>query len=207
MLPSWIRLYRLFFGVIALYAIIWNIREKDDQYFWNFFTNQSSLISGVVLILGAFFFANVKNPEWWDVIRGIAVISMLVTGIVFATLLGGVYNPFTTTGHTWASSVMHQLLPIVMLLDILIAPLGGRTKRWTALLYPIYPLFYLGWFLYRGNQNLWYPYGFIDHNTYPNGYTGVATTCGALLIVFIIVGLAIISYSRMRRMPVAIEMA
>lgn len=205
MLPTWIRAYRLFFGIIALYAIFWNLTELKDQYFWNFFTNQSSLISGVVLIFGAVFFARINNPEWWDVMRGIAVISMLVTGVVYAVLLDGLYNPFTTTVHTWASSVMHQLLPIVMLLDILVVPLGPRTPRWTAFLYPIYPLTYLGWFLVRGTQNGWYPYDFVDYHTYTNGYTGVATTCGALLVVFIIVGIAIISYSRIRRMPVAFE--
>ena len=207
MLPSWIRSYRLLLGVFALWAIFWNMREKNDQYFWNFFTNQSGLIAGVVLVLGAFFFAKNTNPEWWDIMRGIAVISMLVTGIVYALLLGGLYNPFTTTEHTWASSVLHQLLPIVMLLDILIVPLGSRTRRWTAFLYPVYPLTYLAWFLVRGNQNGWYPYDFVNHTTYANGYTGVAITCGGLLIVFIVVGLGIISYSRMRRMPMALEMA
>lgn len=207
MLPSWIRAYRLLFGFIALYAIVWNIREKDDQYFWNFFTNQSSLIAGTVLVLGAFFFARLDNPEWWDVMRGVAVISMLVTGSVYALLLGGVYNPFTTTEHTWASSVMHQLLPIVMLIDILIMPLNPRTPRWTAFLYPIYPLTYLAWFLVRGTQNGWYPYDFVNYTTYSNGYTGVATTCGVLLMVFIIIGMGIIGYSRLRRMPVALEMA
>lgn len=207
MLPSWIRLYRLFFGVFVLYAIIWNMREKNDPYFWNFFTNQSGLIGAIVLVLGALVFTKVRNPEWWDVVRGIAVISMLVTGIVYATLLDGLYNPFDTSVHTWASSVLHQLLPIVMLLDILIVPLGPRTKRWTAFLYPLYPLTYLAWFLIRGEQNGWYPYDFVDHNTYSNGYTGVAVTCGGLLVVFIIIGLGIISYSRMRRMPVALEMA
>lgn len=207
MLPGWIRAYRLLFGLFALYAIFWNMREKNDQYFWNFFTNQSSLICGVVLLIGAVYFARVNNPPWWDVIRGIAVILMLVTGVVYAALLGGVYNPFTTTEHTWASSVMHQLLPIVMLLDILIVPLGARTPRWTAIIYPIYPLLYLGWFLIRGNQNGWYPYDFVNHTTYANGYTGVAITCGALLVVFLIVGIAIISYSRVRRLPIEFEMA
>lgn len=90
-----------------------------------------------------------------------------------------------------------------MLLDILIVPLGVYTKRWTALLYPLYPLAYLGWFLVRGNQNGWYPYDFVNHTAYSNGYTGVATTCGGLLIVFLIVGSGIISYSRMRRMSLA----
>lgn len=201
MLPSWIRLYRLFFGTLALYAVVWNFREKDDPHFWSFFTNQSSLLAGTVLILGAVIFAKVKNPAWWDVIRGIGVISMLVTGIVYAVLLDGLYNPFTTSDHTWASSVMHQLLPIVMLLDILIVPLGARTSRWTTLIYPIYPLIYLGWWLIRGDQNGWYPYDFIDHSTYGNGYLGVAITCASLLAVFIVIGLGIIAYSRMRRMP------
>lgn len=207
MLPAWIRLYRLFFGTLAIYAIIWNFIEKDNPNFWYLFTNQSSLIAGIVLILGGISFARIKNPEWWDVIRGIAVISMLLTGIVFAVLLDGLYNPFTTTEHTWASSVMHQLLPIVMFLDILIVPLGARTKRWTALLYTIYPLCYLGFTLWRGPRADWYPYDFINHTTYANGYTGVATTVAAMLIMFILVGLAIIYYSRMRRLPIAFEMA
>lgn len=207
MLPSWIRSYRLLLGTFVLYAIFWNMREKHDQYFWNFFTNQSGLISGVVLVLGALFFNRRTNPEWWDIVRGTAVISMLVTGVVYATLLGGLYNPFTTTEHTWASSVLHQLLPIVMLLDILIVPLGTQTRRWTAFLYPAYPLSYLSWFLVRGVQNGWYPYDFVNHTTYANGYTGVATTCGALLVVFIVIGMGIISYSRMRRLPATLEMA
>lgn len=206
MLPIWIRAYRLLIGILVIYALYWNFYEKDDPRFWSFFTNQSSLIAGIVLILGALLFSHISNPRWWDVIRGIAVISMLVTGIVYAVLLDGFYNPFTTTEHTWASSVMHQLLPIVMLLDILIVPLGHRSPRWTAFIYPLYPLAYLGWFLYRGNQNGWYPYDFVDHTTYSNGYTGVAITCGGLLAVFIVIGLAIISYSRMRRFPVEARM-
>lgn len=202
MLPTWIRLYRLFFGTLAIYAIAWNYLELDDPKFWNFFTNQSSALSGTVLLLGATFFARIQNPRWWDVIRGIAFISMLVTGVVYALLLDGLYNPFDTSTHTWASSFMHQLLPIVMLLDILIVPLGHRTPRWTAFIYPLYPLAYLGWSLYRGDQNGWYPYDFVDHTTYSNGYTGVATTCGALLVAFIVIGLGIIYYSRWRMFPV-----
>lgn len=207
MLPAWIRAYRLLFGIVALYAIFWNHHEKNDPYFWNFFTNESSLLCGVVLILGATVFAKAANPAWWDAVRGIALISMLVTGVVYAVLLDGLYNPFTTTQHTWASSVMHQLLPLVMLLDMLIVPLGPRSRYWTVILYPMYPLAYLGWFLYRGNQNGWYPYDFVNPNTYSNGYTGVAVTCGALLVLFVLIGLGIIGYSHMRRMPLATEMA
>lgn len=205
MLPAWIRVYRLFFGIIVFSALYYNLTELDDPKFWNMFTNQSNLISGIVLILGATVFAKHHNPPWWDVVRGVTVISILVTGIVFATLLGGVYNPFSTDEHTWASSVMHQLMPIVMLLDVIIAPLGPRTSKWSVIFYLIYPLSYLGWFLVSGNQNGWYPYDFINPNEYENGYLGVAITCGGLLLAFIAIGLVIIYYSRLRRAPASIQ--
>lgn len=201
MLPRWIRAYRLVFGLLVAYAIVYNLTNLDDPKFWNMFTNQSNLIVGIVLVLGATVFARYRNSAWWDVIRGIAVISILVTGIVYAALLGGVYNPFSTEEHTWASSVMHQLMPIVMLLDIIIVPLGPRTPRWIVVFYLTYPLAYLGWFLVSGDNNGWYPYDFVNPNEYSNGYTGVLTTCGALLLVFIVIGLVIIWYSRIRRTP------
>jgi hypothetical protein len=199
MLPLWIRLYRLIFGMTALIAVYWNWQDFDDPDFWKFFTNQSNVIAGVVLILGALVFARARSVAWWDIFRGIAVIAMLVTGIVYAVLLDGVYNPFTTTDHTWASSVLHQLMPLVMVIDIIVVPLSPRTSRWSVLFYLMYPLAYLGWFLYSGAQDGWYPYDFIDHTTYDNGYTGVLMTAGGLLAVFIVMGLVIIGYSHMRR--------
>ncbi|MCO5219186.1 MAG: Pr6Pr family membrane protein [Thermomicrobiales bacterium] len=202
MIPAWIRAYRLIFGLAALIAVTWNLQHFNDPDFWKFFTNQSSLLAGVVLVLGALLFAKFRNPFWWDVIRGVAVIAMLVTGIVYALLLDGIYNPFTTSDHTWASSVMHQLMPIVMLIDILIVPLSPRTPRWSVGFYLIYPLTYLGYFLITGRNTEWYPYDFVDHRTYDNGYTGVFITSGALVLVFVLIGLALIGYSRVRRIPV-----
>lgn len=200
MLPLWIRAYRLVFGCLALFAVWWNWQNLDDPRFTSFFTNQSNAIAGVVMLLGSVVFVRQHNPAWWDVFRGIAVIAMLVTGIVYAALLGGVYNPFTSSEHTWASSVMHQLMPIVMLLDIIIVPLSARTPKWLVGIYLLYPLAYLGWFLVK---DTWYPYDFIDPHQSDGGYSGVLMTCGMLLVLFIIIGLGIISYSRLRRIPVS----
>ena len=201
MLPSWIRAYRLIFGLTALAAVFYNLNHFDDPKLYSHFTYQSNLLAGVVLVLGAIVFARYQNPAWWDLIRGIAVISIMVTGIVYAVLLEGVYNPFTTSEFTWASSVMHQLIPIVLLLDLIIVPLGPRTPFSRVVFYLIYPLLYLGWFLLRGPHTGYYPYDFINPNEDGNGYTGVLITCGMLLLVFIVIGLAIIGYSRVRRTP------
>lgn len=203
MLPGWIRAYRILFGLLAIIAIWYNWVYDSDEHFFKFFTNQSSFLAGAVLIGGAVLFTRLRNPMWWDILRGSAVIAMLVTGIVYAVLLDGLYNPFTTSEYTWASSYMHQALPVIMLVDLLIVPLNPRTPRWTVALYPLFPLAYLAWFLVSGRNTNWYPYNFIDHRTYDNGYTGVFTTSGILLLVFVIIGLALVSYSRIRRVPTA----
>lgn len=201
MLQPWIRAYRLVFGLLAFTAALYNLNHFHDPKLWSHFTYQSNFLAGTVLVLGAPVFARYLNPGWWDVVRGVSVISILVTGIVYAVLLEGLYNPFTSSEHNWASSVMHQLIPIVMLLDIIIVPLAPRTPRWTVVFYLFYPLSYLGWFLLRGPYTGYYPYDFINPAEYDNGYTGVLITCGALLLVFIVIGLAIIGYSRVRRTP------
>lgn len=199
MLQPWIRAYRLVFGLLAFTAAVFNLNHFNDPKLWSHFTYQSNFLAGAVLVLGATVFARYINPGWWDVVRGVSVISILVTGIVYAVLLEGLYNPFTSSQHNWASSVMHQLIPIVMLLDIIIVPLAPRTPRWSVVFYLLYPLAYLGWFLLRGPHTGYYPYDFINPDEYSNGYTGVLITCGALLLVFVVIGLAIIGYSRVRR--------
>ena len=131
MLPGWIRFFRLVFGMLALVAVFKNYVDLDEDHFWHFFTNQSSLLAGVVLVLGATVFTRRRSPLAWDITRGTAVMMMLTTGIVYAVLLDGVYNPFDGS-HRWPSSVMHQLLPIVMLcigVTIRVTSSGARARE------------------------------------------------------------------------------
>ena len=201
MLPLWIRAYRLIVAGIGVVALWWQWRQHDDPHFWSSFAHQSSLVASVVLLLGALVFARWQNPAWWDALRGATLIAMLLVATANTLLLDGSVNPFDAIESTWASSVLLQLMPIVMLLDLLIVPLGPRTSPWSALLYLVYPLIYLGWFLQNGEQDGWYPYDFIDHRTYANGYAGVAFVCGALLVLAAFASLLIVSYSRLRRVP------
>src|SRR5690554_4180432 len=103
MLPGWGRAYHLVFGVIALIAGVLNYFQLDDAHFFRLFTNQSTLTSGAVLVLGALVFTRQRSPPWWDIVRGTAVMMMLITGIVYAALLDGLYNPFDGS-HRWESS-------------------------------------------------------------------------------------------------------
>ena len=197
MLPGWIRFFRLGFGMLALVAVFKNYVDLDEEHFWHFFTYQSSMLAGAVLVLGATAFTRRRSPLAWDIVRGTAVMTMLTTGIVYAVLLDGIYNPFDGS-HRWASSVMHQLLPVVMLLDILIVPLHRSVPTWTMSLFSVYPIGWLGFTLWYGNDAGWYPYDFLDPET-GGGVGGVAITVGALIVAFLIMAWVLIRLGKIMR--------
>jgi hypothetical protein len=197
MLPWWIRLYRLGFGTLAIVAVIKNYVDLDDPNFWRFFTNQSNAVAGVVLILGSLFFTRWRSPLWWDVVRGTTVLMLLVTGIVYALLLDGIYNPFDGS-HRWASTVLHQVMPIAMTIEILLVPLHRSVPMWSAFLFAVYPLVYLGYTLWHGAETGWYPYSFLDPAE-NSGADGVAITVILMLVGFLLIAALIIRLGKIMR--------
>lgn len=197
MLPGWIRLYRLAFGALAIFAVFKNYFDLDEARFWRLFTNQSSLISGIVLMLGALVFTRRRSPLFWDVMRGTAVMMMLTTGIVYAVLLDGIYNPFDGS-HLWPSSVMHQLLPVVMVVDILLVTLHRNVPMWAMTLFTIYPLAWLGATLLYGADTGWYPYNFLDPSE-NGGAIGVTVTIALMMAGFLAIAGSIIRLGKVVR--------
>lgn len=195
--PWWVRVYRLGFGILALYAVYAANHLDDDLGWLRFFTNQSGILSGVTLVLGALVFARRMPLAGWDTIRGTAVMSSIVTGVVYGLLVSSFYNPFNGD-HTWHSSVLHQLIPLVMLLDVLIVPISRRVPGWSLLVWTVYPLAYLLWALWHGDQTGWYPYDFLDPGEYDNGLRGVLSTCAVIMVGFFIVAAIIWAIGRLR---------
>jgi hypothetical protein len=194
-LPLWVRLFRVAFGALALVAVWRNrVDHHDDPHFFDYFTNQSNIIAGVVLILGGSILSRRNAPPWWDYVRGATVMTMVTTGAVYALLLGGLYNPFGDA-HPWMDSVLHQLIPVIMLVDLLIAPLGRRVAWWAIGIFMAYPLAYLGLSLLRGAGSGWYPYDFMDP-AQNGGYDGVAITIGMLTVGFLAISAGVIAFSR-----------
>lgn len=194
MLPVSLRLFRLTFGLVGAAACWASLRMGGAHESLKYFTNQSGILVSSVLIIGGVVMARRDHGLVWNIVRGVAVIAMLVTGIVYLLLLDGPYNPLDGS-HPWHQSVLHQLLPIVMLVEILLVPLSRRFPWLGLVTFLIYPIAYCGYWLWRGDQNGWYPYDFMDPRTYDNGMTGVITMIGGLLIAFIVIGAGIIAYS------------
>lgn len=130
---------------------------------------------------------------------------MVTTGVVYAILVGGLYNPFGNA-HPWLSSVLHQLMPIVMVLDLLIVSLIRRLTWWGLLAFSIYPVLYLGYSIWYGTSTGWYPYGFLNPAS-NGGPAGVAITVVLLMIGFIILSGLVIIHSRITGEPSVPEAA
>jgi hypothetical protein len=155
----------------------------------------------VVLLAGATIWRTQRSPTS-DMVRGAAVLYMTVTLIVFALLLSGTD---VDTAIPWVNAVVHQLLPVVMIVDWLIDPPSIRltVRQGLALLIP--PLVWIVYTMIRGPIAGWYPYPFLDPAN--GGYGSVAVTTlvipagGAVLCVVLV---AVGNTMRDRARPVAV---
>lgn len=173
--------YRVGFGVLTLVAIAAQALDAQSRgvfnvaNFFSYFTIQSNLIACGVFLIGA---ARWRTPTSarWELVRGQAVLVMTVTFVVFALLLSGTD---VDVALPWVNSVVHQVMPIAVIVDWLIDPpqhrlAFARSLRWLA-----YPLVWTAYTLIRGAVTGWYPYPFLDPAN--GGYGTVALYIVAIL--------------------------
>ncbi len=129
---------------------------------------------------------------------------MLVTGVVYNTLLRGVPIP---QGQTvgWSNEVLHVVVPLFLLLDVLIAPAPRRLPWSTIALVVAYPVVWAGYTLVRANLTVnpgngnpwWYPYPFLDPHL-QGGYGGVAVYVVGIAAAIGLCGALVVGVARLR---------
>lgn len=170
------KFYRLFFGSLILVAITAQFIYKQPQNivslanFFSYFTILSNLLAAVVLLClasGRKSFLGVII----EVLRPVAVVYMLITGLVVLVLLEK-YSSLALM-LPWAGDVLHKIMPIVLFADWLINPPRKKIRFTAAFAWLVFPLVFVGYTLVRGPLVAnWYPYPFLDPNDV-NGYWGV----------------------------------
>lgn len=189
-----LRWARAAFALLALSAIAvqfyesYTVTQFPVVNFFSFFTIQSNLFAAAVLLGGA---RSGRGSDSWHHIRGAAVLYMSITGVVYGLLLAG-YQVALQTTIPWVDTVLHRLMPLVLVVDWLVDP--PRSKDMTfvhcATRWAVYPLVYAGWSLLRGTWAHWYPYPFLNPRVV-GGYSVVALYClgiaaGALAFVWLV---------------------
>jgi hypothetical protein len=174
--------FRAGFAVLTLVAIAAQALDLQARgvlvpsNFLSYFTIQSNLIAIAVFLISA---ARWRTPTsaTWELVRGQAVLVMIVTFVVFAVLLGGTD---VDVALPWVNSVVHQVMPIAVIVDWLIDPPWSRIAFATCLRWLVYPLAWTAYTLVRGAATGWYPYPFLDPAN--GGYGSVALYVVAILI-------------------------
>ncbi len=204
---AWVRTYRAIFAVLALGTLGYHFTTQSQRpgfepgNFFSFFTNQSNLIAGFLLLYLAAR-RSVDSPGL-DLVRGAVVASMILMSVVHALLLSG-YEAYLRIPEPSVDMVLHQVMPLVLVLDWLIQPPRSRVNFARATTWAIYPLLYFGYTLVRGSQVDWYPYYFLDPRR-EGGYPALLAICAVILVGFLFTIWLLVTISQRLRIRIAVR--
>ncbi len=121
--------------------------------FLSFFTIDSNLISVVVLVIvglqGLRSRADTTSTFALDLVRACAATYMIVTGVVYNTLLRGIELPQGVT-VPWSNEVLHVVAPLFMLIELLFGSSPPRLP-WRAVgAILVFPLVWVVYTMVRG---------------------------------------------------------
>ncbi len=174
--------YRVAFGGITLAAILGQLVDLavrgvlEPVNFFSYFTILSNSL-GALVFLGLALRWRQPRSVTTELVRGAAVVYLTVTLIVFALLLSGTN---VDTAINWVNTIVHQVFPLVVIVDWLVDPPASRLTVRQGLLWLAPALVWVAYTLIRGALVGWYPYPFIDPAN--GGYGSVAAYVGGIVV-------------------------
>ncbi|GAB3597715.1 Pr6Pr family membrane protein [Microbacterium tumbae] len=216
---SWIRFAAAVLGIAAisrqLVLSIGNALDAGSHLptvvtnFFSYFTILSNLASIIVLLIGAVWLLRhrhdaAKEPVWLGTLLACASTYMIVTGIVYNLLLR--HLPIGGLSDVWTNESLHVVIPLVLLLDVLLAP-RRRALGWSTVgviaafpvVWAVYTLVRAGFITAPATGDpWWYPYPFLDPHLTPGGYLGVTGYVVGIAAVIIGIGLLVVWVGRRR---------
>lgn len=159
--------YKVFFACLGLGAVLQEMLVLIDRgtfnfiNFFSYFTNQSNLFAGIMLLVGAYALWKGSKSATIGLFRGAATLYMIITGVVFAVLLSD-GDPNELTAVPIDNLILHYIMPVVLLLDWIIDQPKRKIAYRLALLWLAYPITYAVCSLIRGSNSGFYPYPFLN---------------------------------------------
>jgi hypothetical protein len=191
--------FRLVFGLLTFLAIgvqlvtLANEGHLDLVNYFSYFTILSNVIGATMLLIGV---ARWRAPRSLrvDLLRGAGVVYLTITFIVFALLLS---NTDVDLAIPWVNSVLHEIIPVVVIIDWLIDPPTLRLTNRQGLLWLSFPLVWIAYVLIRGAIVDKYPYPFLDPAN--GGYGTVAIYCVMIFALAIAICAAVVAVGNWAR--------
>ena len=180
--------------------------------FFSFFTILSNTAAAVVLAWIALWYLVKGRSQGTDAEpRGLAVALacvstyMIITGIVYNTLLRNIELPQGSEPIPWSNEVLHLIGPIFLLLDVFLGPLR-RALPWRSLWAVVaFPIVWVIYTMIRGTlvtnpvsgDPFWYPYPFLNPNN-PGGWPSVILYVIGIAAAIVAVGAFVVWWGRRR---------
>ncbi|MFY2789409.1 Pr6Pr family membrane protein [Rhodococcus sp. MALMAid1271] len=193
--PATIRTLRVLFGALtaaALVSIVLNGLAASTfslANYFSYFTVLSNVATVLVLMIGGLID---PRSSGWQLVRGAVTLYMVITGIIYAVLLA---NIDVGVADPWTNNVVHRIMPVVLLLDWILAPPRRRISESRSLMWLLFPLIYGIYTLVRGPIVDWYPYPFLDPRE--QGYIALAIGLVVLTVAFALMALAVNALGRL----------
>lgn len=199
---------RLWHGAIAALAafaligqtILMIDRDTSAVNLFSYFTIESNILVLITCLL------IVQRPDRGGTAFGIlrlgSLVSITVTGIVYATLLAG--NGSFTGIEWWYDKIFHYVVPILSVIGFLVFRPRTRFDR-SAMWFIVFPLVWLVYTLVRAevadpvyaltkDTTGPVPYGFLDAGEH--GAVAVVIGCVVLTAIFVLIAEAYLRFSR-----------
>ena len=176
--------------------------------FFSFFTILSNALAAVVLAwAGIWFFTRGRDadaePPGLALGLAAATTYMVITGIVYNSLLRGIVLPQGSEPIPWSNELLHLVGPLFLTVDLFVGPLR-RALPWRAVWVIIaFPILWVVYTIIRGplvvnpvsGDPYWYPYPFLNPNG-PGGWTSVVIYVVIISAAFVAVAGVVVWWGR-----------
>ncbi len=173
--------------------------------FFSFFTILSNAGTAVVLAWAGLRQLTRRGAESTVLAVALASVTtyMIITGIVYNTLLRNIELPQGSAPIPWSNEVLHLIAPLFLLADLFVGP-HRRMLSWRAIrAIIVFPIAWVVYTMVRGpfvinpvtGDPFWYPYPFLNPNN-PGGWPSVLVYIVGIAVAIIIVAAVVVWWRR-----------
>lgn len=178
---------------IIICAALYKEIYVDGVVIWDafyYFTIQSNILVALCLMLFIFIPSQSRATS---LMRGIALLAITLTGIVYNFVLYNIFLDWGTVGYTFARTVTHVVTPIGFISDWILFDKHGTMKIKDIPLWLIYPIIYSLIFIYIDFRFGFAIYFFLSS---ANGYLIMIMWLAILLCLLLFISLSFIALDK-----------
>ena len=158
-----------------------------------YFTTQSNLLVAACLFV---FIVIPKQHRAKSIMRGISLVAIIITGIVYNFVMHNVFRDWNAGGYFFTAIVTHLVVPIGYTLDWILFDEHGHMKWKDIMWWVIYPLLYVLFSVFAGSRMGLVLYFFLDVSA---GYVRLLGWLALLFFMIILVSCLIVGLDKMLR--------